>query len=117
MCIYRNYVAISQKCNLLPVLIIIFIKIMYNLWTHFIHLKVLGLIANEEKDGISSENVIVGGFSQGGAVALYTALTAKKKLGGIVGLSTWLPLNKQFPQVDRWTGDGFKHQTVFIQYV
>ncbi|XP_052776599.1 acyl-protein thioesterase 1-like [Mya arenaria] len=56
------------------------------------------LIANEEKEGISSENVYVGGFSQGGAVALYTALTSQKKLAGIVGLSTWLPLNKQFPQ-------------------
>jgi len=65
--------------------------------------SVSGLINNEEKEGISTENIIVGGFSQGGAVALYTALTSPKKLGGIVGLSTWLPLHKSFPQVHTLT--------------
>lgn len=57
------------------------------------------LIADEEKAGISSENIFVGGFSQGGAVAMYTALTSTKKLGGVIGLSTWLPLHKKFPSV------------------
>ncbi|XP_053394417.1 acyl-protein thioesterase 1-like [Mercenaria mercenaria] len=56
------------------------------------------LIVTEEENGISSDNVIVGGFSQGGAIALYTALTHEKPLAGVVGLSTWLPLNKEFPQ-------------------
>lgn len=40
-----------------------------------------------------------GGFSQGGALALYTALTMEKKLGGILALSSWLPLHKEFPKV------------------
>ena len=40
-----------------------------------------------------------GGFSQGGALALYTALTTEKALGGILALSSWLPLNKSFPGV------------------
>lgn len=62
--------------------------------------SVHGLINSEEKDGINTENIYVGGFSQGGAVALYTALTSSKKLGGVVGLSTWLPLHKHFPQVN-----------------
>ncbi|KAL4236316.1 acyl-protein thioesterase [Mactra antiquata] len=57
-----------------------------------------GLIDNEEKNGISADKVFVGGFSQGGAVALYTALMSEKKLGGVVGLSTWLPLHKEFTQ-------------------
>ena len=40
---------------------------------------------------------ILGGFSQGGALALYTGLTGKYKLAGIVALSCWLPLHKTFP--------------------
>jgi len=55
------------------------------------------MIQEEIKGGIPSEKIIIGGFSQGGAVALYTALTSDVKLGGIIGLSTWLPLNGSFP--------------------
>lgn len=61
------------------------------------------LIANEEKAGISRSRIVVGGFSQGGAVALYSALAYDTQpLAGILALSTWLPLNKQFPQVKCW---------------
>lgn len=52
---------------------------------------VQAIIAEQEKQGIASENIILGGFSQGGAVALYTGLTYPKKLAGIFGLSTFLP--------------------------
>jgi len=57
------------------------------------------LIAEEEKLGVARNRIIVGGFSQGGAVALYSALTSPvdKPLAGIIGLSTWLPLAKTFP--------------------
>ena len=40
-----------------------------------------------------------GGFSQGGALALYTALTMEKPLAGILALSSWLPLHNSFPEV------------------
>lgn len=53
------------------------------------------LIAAEEGAGISSDRIVVGGFSMGGALALYTGLTNQKKLAGLVGLSTWLPLAEQ----------------------
>ena len=56
------------------------------------------LIAEEISGGIAPERIILGGFSQGGALALYTALTSKQKIGGIVGLSCWLPLHKEFPR-------------------
>lgn len=42
-------------------------------------------------DGIDSRNIVLVGMSQGGAVALYTALNTYFKLGGVVGLITWLP--------------------------
>ena len=50
------------------------------------------LIEKEMAAGIDSKNIILAGFSQGGAVALYTGLRYEKPLGGILALSTYLPL-------------------------
>lgn len=38
-------------------------------------------------------------LTQGGALSLYTALTAQYQLAGVVALSCWLPLHKTFPSV------------------
>lgn len=56
-------------------------------------------IIDEEinKHKIPSEKIIVGGFSQGGALALTSALRYPKRLGGVVALSCWLPLHTQYP--------------------
>ncbi len=53
---------------------------------------ILALIEREIERGIKSENIILAGFSQGGAIALHTALRYQKPLAGIMGLSTYLPL-------------------------
>jgi len=42
--------------------------------------------------GIAAEHIIVAGFSQGGAIALYTGLRYPSALGGIMALSTYLPM-------------------------
>jgi len=55
------------------------------------------LIEDEIKNGIEPSRIVLGGFSQGGALALYTMLTNKHKIGGLVALSCWLPLHKKFP--------------------
>jgi len=55
-----------------------------------------GIIDEEIKSGIPAERIMIGGFSQGGALALYVALTSTLQLGGVVALSCWLPLHKQF---------------------
>ncbi|XP_065570093.1 acyl-protein thioesterase 1-like isoform X1 [Artemia franciscana] len=55
------------------------------------------LIEEEEKAGIPSNRIVLGGFSQGGALALYSAFEYKKQLGGVVALSCWLPLRQLFP--------------------
>lgn len=47
--------------------------------------------------GISTRRILLGGFSQGGAIALFTGLSAPFKLAGILALSTWLPLSKSIP--------------------
>ncbi|CAF1170853.1 unnamed protein product [Adineta steineri] len=56
------------------------------------------LIEEEIKSGIPAERVIVGGFSMGGAVAIHAALTSPHTLGGVLALSTWLPLSTTFPK-------------------
>ena len=53
---------------------------------------ILALIEREVERGINSNNIILAGFSQGGAIALHTALRYQKPLAGIMALSTYLPL-------------------------
>lgn len=50
------------------------------------------LIEKEHERGIPNHHIILAGFSQGGAIALHTALRYKDKLGGVLALSTYLPL-------------------------
>ncbi len=54
--------------------------------------RVVALIDQETARGISAHKIFVGGFSQGGAVSLYTALRHDEALAGIIALSTYLPL-------------------------
>lgn len=56
------------------------------------------LIAKEKERGIPSEKIILAGFSQGCAMALHTALCSPEKMGGVIGLSGYIPLIKQFPE-------------------
>lgn len=53
------------------------------------------LIDQEMERGVKSENIILAGFSQGGAIALHTALLYGKPLLGILALSTYLPLQRR----------------------
>lgn len=50
------------------------------------------LIQKEIDSGIPAHKIVIAGFSQGGAMALYTALRYPKTLAGILALSTYLPL-------------------------
>jgi phospholipase/carboxylesterase len=50
------------------------------------------LIEREISRGITSDNIILAGFSQGGAIALQCGLRSKHPLGGIMALSTYLTL-------------------------
>ncbi|XP_030635913.1 acyl-protein thioesterase 1 isoform X2 [Chanos chanos] len=60
--------------------------------------SIKALIDQEVKNGIPSDRIILGGFSQGGALSLYTALTTHQKLAGVVALSCWLPLRNSLSQ-------------------
>ena len=52
------------------------------------------LIENEIAQGHSSENIMLAGFSQGGAMALHLGLRYPKPLAGILALSTYVPLDE-----------------------
>ena len=47
-------------------------------------------INRELERGIDSKNIIIAGFSQGGAVAYQVALSHEKQLGGLLAMSTYL---------------------------
>jgi phospholipase/carboxylesterase len=48
------------------------------------------LIAREEARGIPARRIVAAGFSQGGAIALYTGVRHAERLAGIMALSTYL---------------------------
>ena len=50
------------------------------------------LIAREVARGIPASRLLLAGFSQGGAIALATALRRTQPLAGVVALSTYLPM-------------------------
>jgi phospholipase/carboxylesterase len=54
--------------------------------------SVAALIAQEQQRGVPSEQVVLAGFSQGGALALHLGLRYPTRLAGILALSSYLPL-------------------------
>lgn len=50
------------------------------------------LIARELARGIAVHRIVLAGFSQGGAISLYTGLRYPERLAGVMALSTYLPL-------------------------
>ena len=53
--------------------------------------QVEALIADEIARGIAATNIILAGFSQGGAIALSTLIESNVSLAGVIALSTYLP--------------------------
>lgn len=50
------------------------------------------LISRERESGVAAGRIVIAGFSQGGAIALHTALRHAEPLAGVLALSTYLPL-------------------------
>ena len=55
-------------------------------------LYIESLINDEISRGIPANKIVIAGFSQGGAMALHTALRFKQSLAGVIALSAYLPL-------------------------
>lgn len=60
--------------------------------------RIAELIQQETQRGIPEQHVILAGFSQGGAIALHTALRHPRPLAGVLALSTYLPLPTSLPK-------------------
>jgi phospholipase/carboxylesterase len=58
------------------------------------------LIDQEIEKGITSDHIVLAGFSQGGVMSLHTGLRYPEKLGGILALSCYVPLS-DFIQTER----------------
>ena len=54
------------------------------------------LIRRENARGIAAERIVLAGFSQGGAIALYAGTRYPQRLAGIIGLSCYLPVVARF---------------------
>lgn len=55
-------------------------------------IQIEALINQEIARGISPQHIFLVGFSQGGAIALHTALRLGTRLAGVLALSSYLPL-------------------------
>ncbi|PFH50375.1 hypothetical protein AMATHDRAFT_61200 [Amanita thiersii Skay4041] len=57
------------------------------------------IIAAERRSGMPSNRIIVGGLSQGGALALLTGLITVEPLAGVFILSAYVPLRKKVKSI------------------
>ncbi|KAI2631352.1 acyl-protein thioesterase [Hypomontagnella submonticulosa] len=60
--------------------------------------EILELI-KEESQKIPHKNIIIGGISRGCAMALMCLLTLDSPLGGFIGMSGWLPFQREIEEV------------------
>ena len=54
------------------------------------------LIRRENDRGVSSEKIVLAGYSQGGAMALYGGTRLPERIAGIIGLSCYMPIAAAF---------------------
>ena len=75
------------------------------------------LINQQIADGIPPSRIILGGFSQGGAMSVFAGLTFREKLAGVFGLSCYQLLPEKFDTLITETGAEDKirsHPPVFM---
>lgn len=59
--------------------------------------QVTELIQREQQRGITSDRIVLAGFSQGGAIAIYAGVRHPERLAGIMGLSCYMLLEDSLP--------------------
>ena len=82
------------------------------------------LIDQQVAEGMAAENILLAGFSQGGAMVLQVGLRYPHRLGGIMALSCYLPLadtldaEKQAANADTpiFMAHGLNDEIVNVQY-
>lgn len=56
------------------------------------------LIERERARGVNYDRIVLAGFSQGGAIAMHTAMRFPQRLAGLMALSTWMPLESSIEE-------------------
>ncbi len=70
-----------------------------------------GLLDEQVADGIAPGNIVLAGFSQGGAIALRCGLARSEPLAGLIGLSTYLV---EADGLADWAGESAGKLPLFI---
>jgi len=60
--------------------------------------EIVALLERERARGVRAEDIVLAGFSQGGAVALHVGLRSERRLAGVLVLSGYLLLPDQLEQ-------------------
>ena len=60
--------------------------------------SLLQLIEREKERGVDASRIVLAGFSQGGAIAMHTAMRFSQRLAGLMALSTWMPLESKIAE-------------------
>ena len=55
-------------------------------------------IEQELAAGIPENRIVLAGFSQGGVIAMHTALNGRRQLAGLIAISTYLPLSERIAE-------------------
>ncbi|RMZ81488.1 hypothetical protein DV738_g2234, partial [Chaetothyriales sp. CBS 135597] len=74
------------------------------------------LIEDEVAGGIPSHRIVLGGFSQGGAMSLITGVTTTHKLAGVFALSSYLVLASKVKELAAEAKDANKETTFFVAH-
>lgn len=64
--------------------------------------RIIAIIDEQISQGVPAQDIVVAGFSQGGAVAYQVAMTTKHKLGGLIALSTYFA---SLDHINEWQAD------------
>ncbi|RMZ92612.1 hypothetical protein DV736_g153, partial [Chaetothyriales sp. CBS 134916] len=74
------------------------------------------LIDDEVAAGIPSHRIVLGGFSQGGAISLFTGITTTHKLAAVFGLSSYLLLGHKVKELAAEAKEANKDTPFFIAH-
>ena len=71
-------------------------------------------ITDEIAAGIPSNRIILGGFSQGGAMSIFTGITTPHKLAGVFGLSCYLVMGNKVKELAKEAKEVNKDTPIFM---
>lgn len=76
--------------------------------------EILAIVEQESRDaGIPRQNIVLGGLSQGCAMALICLIAFERPIGGFVGMSGWLPFQIEI-ETRAAAGDGVELNDVVL---